>query len=82
MRGLGLMSGLRFAYPGQAEAVARETYRRQVLIETAGPNDDVLKLMPPLSIPEDMLRDGLDRIARAVEAVLCPAQSESQVRAA
>lgn len=70
MRGQGLMSGLRFAYPGQAEAVAQETFTRNVLIETAGQNDDVLKLMPPLTIPPSVLREGLQRVSGAIQTVL------------
>ncbi|MDR3462531.1 MAG: aminotransferase class III-fold pyridoxal phosphate-dependent enzyme, partial [Beijerinckiaceae bacterium] len=81
-RGLGLMAGLRFAYPGQAEAVARETFNRNVLIETAGQNDDVLKLMPPLTIPHDVLIEGLARISDAIDAVLPVSDTANQTLAA
>jgi diaminobutyrate-2-oxoglutarate transaminase len=81
-RGQGLMAGLRFAYPGQAEAVARETFKRDVLIETAGQNDDVLKFMPPLTVPRDILIEGLARISDAIDAVLPVSNSAGQVLAA
>jgi diaminobutyrate-2-oxoglutarate transaminase len=81
-RGLGLMAGLRFAYPGQAEAVARETFKRDVLIETAGQNDDVLKLMPPLTVPHDVLREGLERISAAIDTIISVSHSAGRVLAA
>jgi diaminobutyrate-2-oxoglutarate transaminase len=81
-RGLGLMAGLRFAYPGQAEAVARDTFKRGVLIETAGQNDDVLKFMPPLTIPHQLLIEGLDRISAAIDSVLPVSNNAARVLAA
>jgi diaminobutyrate-2-oxoglutarate transaminase len=62
--------------------VARETFKRNVLIETAGQNDDVLKLMPPLTIPHDVLIEGLERISQAIDAVLPVSDTASQTLAA
>ncbi len=65
-KGRGLMSGLAFAEEGVAECVAAEAFQRQVLIETAGPRDEVLKLLPPLTIERDVLEEGLARLRAAV----------------
>ena len=68
--GLGLMAGLRFAEPGQARALADALFERRMLIETAGPQDEVLKLMPPLTIDRETLAEGLRRIGDAMAALL------------
>jgi len=46
-----------------------------MLIETAGPHDEVLKLMPPLTIDRKTLTEGLDRITDAISEVLTPVGS-------
>lgn len=83
VRGRGLIQGLRFAQPGLATAVSRAAFRRGLVIETAGPNDEVLKLLPPLVIDDTGLREGLDRIADALaEAVAGLAHGERPPAAA
>ena len=49
---------------------AAETYARSLLVETCGPEDQVVKLLPPLTIEEETLASGLDRLGQAVEAVV------------
>jgi len=68
-RGRGLMRGLALAAPGVAEAVCAEAFKNGVIMETSGPESEVAKLLPPLTIPEDALRRGLDVMARAVDTV-------------
>lgn len=70
--GRGLMAGLRFARASQAGEVARAVFARNTLIETAGAHDEVLKLMPPLTIERETLLAGLGRITDALSAVLSP----------
>lgn len=74
VRGRGLIQGLVFADPGLASRVSRGAFARGVVVETAGPADEVLKLLPPLTIPDAVLEAGLDRIAEALaEALGAPA---------
>ena len=54
-RGAGLMSGLAFHNRTVASVIADEAYRQRILIETSGPHDEVLKLMPPVTIEPDVL---------------------------
>lgn len=68
-RGLGLIQGVVFADPAQASAVSRAAYERGLIIETAGPEDEVLKVLPPLVITEAALERGLDIIAKSVAQV-------------
>ena len=68
--GLGMMQGLRFTDAGLAQAASEQAYQNGLLAETCGPFDEVLKLLPPLTIPADALDDGLDRIELAIGKVL------------
>ncbi len=72
--GLGLIAGLRFSRTGLAEAAARDLFARGMLIETAGPQDEVLKLMPPLTIDRETLEEGLRRIDDVLAVLLTPAR--------
>jgi diaminobutyrate-2-oxoglutarate transaminase len=69
VRGRGLLQGLAFAEPATARAAAAEAFSHGLIIETAGADDEVLKLLPPLTIDGAELRQGLDIIAEAVERV-------------
>lgn len=68
-RGRGLLQGVACA-DGIAGAVARQAFELGVIVETSGPNDEVLKLLPALTIPSDELATGLDRIAEAFSDVI------------
>jgi diaminobutyrate-2-oxoglutarate transaminase len=68
VRGRGLIQGLVSAVPGAAGRMSQECFKRGLIIETAGVEDQVLKLLPPLVLSEDELRKGLDIIEQAAEA--------------
>lgn len=68
-RGLGLIFGLEFP-PSIAAKVSREAFTRGLIIETAGPNNNVLKLLPPLTTSMSVLQEGLSIIEASIEAVL------------
>jgi len=70
VRGRGLVQGLRFERAELATEISRAAFRRGLIIETAGPRDEVLKLLPPLVIDEGELVRGLDIVESALtEAV-------------
>ena len=75
VKGRGLMQGLSFADPEQASAVSREAFRRGMIIETGGPNDEVLKCLCPLTISDADLERGLTVLEQSVAAVLSSRQS-------
>ena len=62
LRGRGLIQGLRFDDAELAGRVSRQAFERGLVIETAGAQDEVLKLLPPLTIDRQALRHGLDVI--------------------
>ncbi|MEO8815141.1 MAG: diaminobutyrate--2-oxoglutarate transaminase [Mycobacterium sp.] len=68
-RGRGLIRGVAFERPELAEAVCREAFDRGLLLETSGPEGEVVKLMPPLVIDDDELARGLTIAAESIEAV-------------
>ena len=68
VRGRGLIHGLELGQPGLAVEVARRAFDAGLVVETCGPSDRVLKLMPPLTISVDDLAFGLDVIEAAVDA--------------
>jgi diaminobutyrate-2-oxoglutarate transaminase len=68
--GRGLMQGLELDREGLAGEVAREAFERQLLVETSGAFDQVVKLLPPLTISDDDLDDALTRIGDALDAAL------------
>ncbi|MBO0819782.1 MAG: diaminobutyrate--2-oxoglutarate transaminase [Nocardiopsaceae bacterium] len=66
VRGRGLAWGLAFDDPSFTEAVCSAAFGDGLLIETAGADSEVAKLMPPLTTSEDDLDAGLDILAKAV----------------
>ena len=70
VRGRGLIYGLQMPRPDLAKAVSREAFRQGIIIELAGPNDEVLKFLPPLVIEEATLRKGVSTLSQIVASVL------------
>jgi diaminobutyrate-2-oxoglutarate transaminase len=70
VRGRGMMQGIAFANPADAAAVSREAYKRYMIIETAGPHDEVVKVLCPLTIADEDLERGLSILRTSVEAML------------
>ena len=71
VRGRGFIFGFAStAIPTLATAVAAEAFTRGLVVETSGPVDEVLKLLPALVIDDATLNRGLDIIAESVAAVL------------
>ncbi len=68
VRGRGLMQGLDLGVDGLAVEVARRAFDAGLVIETSGPADRVLKLLPPLTISLDDLAFGLDVIEDVLDA--------------
>lgn len=72
VRGLGLIWGLDASAAGDdfAARVSARCFELGLVIETAGRRDTVLKLLPPLTTPDDQLEQGLAIIERAVRDAL------------
>lgn len=70
VRGRGLIQGIAFDNPEIPSLASREAFERGLIFETAGPRDEVAKLLPPLTIDDDALLEGLDLMEASFEAVL------------
>ncbi|MEX5236378.1 4-aminobutyrate--2-oxoglutarate transaminase [Kocuria arenosa] len=73
IRGRGAMMALEFVRPGGTEpdadasrAIAAECLAQGVIILTCGTFGNIVRLLPPLVIGEELLRDGLRVLAQAV----------------
>lgn len=69
VRGRGAVWGLDVGSGDHAAKICREAFNNSLLVETAGPDGNVVKLLPALTIDADELADGLDRLADAVKRV-------------
>lgn len=65
-RGRGLVWGLPLDGAGTARRVCAAAYERGLLLETAGPREEVVKLLPPLTADDEQLAEGLEIVDEAV----------------
>ncbi|MEU8412590.1 diaminobutyrate--2-oxoglutarate transaminase [Amycolatopsis japonica] len=69
-KGRGLARGIEFANGDLAGKVCAAAFERGLLMETSGPDGEVMKVLPPLTLTDDELTKGLSIIDEAVAAVL------------
>ena len=70
VRGRGMINGIEFTNKDTASEIAREAFDRGLIVETAGTQDEVLKILPPLTISDDALQQGLEIITESAQSVL------------
>ena len=70
VRGVGMIWGIELPQPGVARDASQEAFERNLVLETAGANDQVLKFLPALTIEEELLREGLQIVDEALEALV------------
>jgi 4-aminobutyrate aminotransferase/(S)-3-amino-2-methylpropionate transaminase len=75
IRGRGGMIAIEFVKPGTDDPdadrtgrVARYCHERGVLVLTAGTYGNVIRFLPPMSISDELLREGLDILDQAIAA--------------
>ena len=69
VRGRGLLAGIYYPDHQMAGKIAAESFARGLLVETSGPEGEVIKTMPALTIDAEELSRGLDILADAAESV-------------
>jgi 4-aminobutyrate aminotransferase / (S)-3-amino-2-methylpropionate transaminase / 5-aminovalerate transaminase len=77
VRGRGAMVAMEMVEDRETKAPAKdatsrlieECYRQGVVILKAGTYDNVIRLLPPLTIDEDLLSEGLDVLEKALATV-------------
>ena len=75
-----MMQGILCADPKQAASITANAFRRGLIIERAGPEDEVIKCLMPLTTSYDILDEGLDILESAIAGEF--AQSAGVPRAA
>lgn len=70
VKGRGFMQGLELTTAKEKGAeICAEAFRKGLIIETAGPDDEVVKLLPPLVLTDESLAKGLDIMEESFAAV-------------
>jgi 4-aminobutyrate aminotransferase len=77
VRGVGLMIGVELADDAVAHRVQDNCLEAGLLVLTCGPGDNVLRLVPPLTVTDDELTEGLDILTAAIKATARPAPAEA-----
>jgi diaminobutyrate-2-oxoglutarate transaminase len=77
VKGRGMMIGVRCADPVRAAAVTKKAYTYGLIIERAGPEDEVIKCMMPLTTSYAELAEGMDILERAIAEEYAPATAKA-----
>ncbi|WP_394845307.1 diaminobutyrate--2-oxoglutarate transaminase [Pendulispora brunnea] len=70
IRGAGFIQGLVFDDPRIAAHVSAAAFGEGLIVELCGPTENVIKILPPLTIEPIVLKQGLTRLSTAVSNVL------------
>lgn len=70
VRGRGMIQGLATEQPELASQISARAFKSGLVIETSGARDQVLKLLPPLTIDDAVLLSGLETLEQSVADVL------------
>lgn len=70
VKGRGMMRGLEMPSGDIAAGVVKTAFSHGLIIETSGPDDEIVKCLAALTITDDELTKGLDILARSVRSVL------------
>ncbi|ACX97016.1 aspartate aminotransferase family protein [Halothiobacillus neapolitanus] len=78
VRGRGMMQAIEFPSGELSKAIASACFERGLLAAVCGSRGQVIKLIPPLTIPDDDLHEGLALFAQAVDSQMAeePAKQE------
>jgi diaminobutyrate-2-oxoglutarate transaminase len=82
VRGRGLIQGIALERPELAARAARLAFDRGLVIETAGPDGEVLKVLPPLVIDRASLVEGLEIVEESLREALAGDAPEPATRTA
>ena len=71
-RGRGMMRGIDVGSGETAAAITANCFEQGLIIETSGAHSEIVKVLAPLTIEDDLLNAGLDILERAFAAELSP----------
>jgi diaminobutyrate-2-oxoglutarate transaminase len=67
VRGVGMIQGIAWVDPALTVAILRKAFAGGLMIESCGTNDNVIKVLPPLTINDDEVKEGLSILSHAVD---------------
>ena len=70
VRGIGLIWGIDVHNEELSKKIVNECFNNGLILERAGRENSVVKIMPPLTIDNDTLLKGLEILSKAVDKVL------------
>jgi len=79
VRGRGMIWGIELKPSELAVQISRKAFELGLVIETCGPEDQVVKLLPPLIISPEELNFGLQLLSHAFGGVLGAASGSAKV---
>ena len=68
VKGRGMMQGIDFGSGELAEEICRRCFSERLIIETSGPRGEVVKVLAPLTTPDELLNEGLDILETSARA--------------
>ena len=71
-RGRGMMRGIDVGSGEAASAITAACFEQGLIIETSGAHDEIVKVLAPLVIDDDLLSAGLDILEHAIADELTP----------
>lgn len=69
LKGRGLMQGVDVGSGALASEICARAFEKGLIIETSGPDDEVVKVLAPLTTPEETFRKGLDILLQSARDV-------------
>ena len=70
LKGRGMMRGVDVGSGALAGDICARAFQNGLIIETSGPEDEVVKVLAPLTTPDATLKKGLNILIEAAEAIL------------
>ncbi|WP_078292713.1 diaminobutyrate--2-oxoglutarate transaminase [Mycobacterium sp. D16R24] len=66
VRGRGMVQGIAFSDTERGSRVSKAAFQRGLLVETSGPRDEVVKLLPALTTTDEQLDIGISTLREAI----------------
>ncbi|ERP31731.1 diaminobutyrate--2-oxoglutarate transaminase [Chitinivibrio alkaliphilus] len=70
IRGRGMVWGIEMKNPADAGTFSKINFSHNLITETCGSKDDVLKLLPALTISDELLNEGLDIMEKSLSELV------------
>jgi len=77
LKGRGMMRGIDVGSGEIADRICKACFEEGLVIETSGPNDEVVKCLMPLTIDKEILERGLDILAAATDKIMSQTRREA-----